>query len=243
MIEIIPAIDLIDGKCVRLTQGDYESMKVYNADPLETARSFEDCGMRRLHVVDLDGARAGHIVHYRILEMLAARTSLTIDFGGGLQSDGDVEIAFNSGATMVTGGSVAVKEPETFASWLRQFGGERIILGADCRGGKIAVAGWTEETSEEVLPFILRWRKEGVRQAICTDIGKDGTMEGANIELYRRIKEADASVRLIASGGIGSIGDIERLNEADIPAVIVGKALYEGKIRLNDLLRFTCSGV
>jgi phosphoribosylformimino-5-aminoimidazole carboxamide ribotide isomerase len=138
---------------------------------------------------------------------------------------------------MVTGGSVAVKKPETFASWLRRFGAERIILGADCRGGKIAVAGWTEETSEDVLPFILRWRKEGVTQAICTDIGKDGTMQGANIELYRRIKEADASLRLIASGGIGAIGDIERLNEADIPAVIVGKALYEGNIRLNDLFR------
>ncbi|MDR1455910.1 MAG: 1-(5-phosphoribosyl)-5-[(5-phosphoribosylamino)methylideneamino] imidazole-4-carboxamide isomerase [Tannerella sp.] len=239
MIELIPAIDLIDGKCVRLTQGDYASKKVYGEDPLEVARAFEDHGLRRLHVVDLDGAREGRIVNYRVLERLAARTALAIDFGGGLKRDGDLEIAFECGAQMVTGGSIAVTEPETFAAWLNRFGSRKIILGADAKERLIAINGWQDTTGSELLPFLASWHSRGITQTICTDIGRDGMLQGPATALYGEIRAALPDMYLIASGGVGSVGDLDDLEAAGIPAVIFGKALYEGRIALNDLLRFT----
>jgi phosphoribosylformimino-5-aminoimidazole carboxamide ribotide isomerase len=238
MIEIIPAIDILDGKAVRLSQGNYEQKKVYSEDPLEVAKMFEDHGINRLHIVDLDGAKANRIINYRVLERIASRTSLIIDFGGGLKSDSDLDIAFDNGAAMVTGGSIAVKNPEIFQRWIDKFGAKYIILGADCKDKKIAVTGWTETTDEEVIPFIEKWRRQGVLKVICTDISRDGMLTGPNIELYREIKEADPEIYLIASGGISGINDIERLEEAHISGVIIGKAIYEGKIHLKDLVKF-----
>lgn len=239
MIELIPAIDLIDGKCVRLTQGDYDTKKVYNEDPLEVAQMFEDHGIRRLHVVDLDGARQGRIINYRTLERLATRTALTIDFGGGLKQEGDLEIAFESGAQMVTGGSIAVKNPDVFASWITKFGSDKIILGADAKEKKIAISGWEETTDKELIPFIQSYFEKGITKTICTDISRDGMLQGPATELYQEIQEAIPLLYLIASGGVSSLQDIEKLQEAGIPAVIFGKAIYEGKIQLKDLLRFT----
>lgn len=238
MIEIIPAIDMIEGKCVRLTQGDYATRKVYNEDPLEVAKAFEDAGIRRLHVVDLDGAKAGHIVNYRVLEKLAGHTSLVIDFGGGLKQTKDVEIAFDCGVQMVTGGSIAVKDPETFTAWIARFGSERIILGADAKDRRIAINGWEEATDAELLPFIQKYREQGIEKVICTDISRDGMLEGPAVDLYKEILEAVPEIYLIASGGVSSIADIEKLAEANIPAVIFGKALYEGRITLKELERF-----
>ena len=231
----IPAIDIIEGKCVRLTKGDYSTKKVYNEDPLEVAKQFEDHGLHRLHLVDLDGAKANRVINYRVLERIAARTSLIIDFGGGLKSDYDLQIAFDSGAKMVTGGSVAVKNPEVFQRWIDKFGRNSIILGADCRNNRIAVCGWTEHTEEDIFLFIESWRKQGILKVICTDIGKDGMLEGPNVELYRKIRERDPEIHLIASGGVGCLDDIDRLEEANIPRVIIGKAIYEGRIRLKEL--------
>ncbi|RHO65836.1 1-(5-phosphoribosyl)-5-[(5-phosphoribosylamino)methylideneamino]imidazole-4-carboxamide isomerase [Parabacteroides sp. AF48-14] len=239
MIELIPAIDMIDGKCVRLTQGDYDTKKVYNEDPLEVAKMFEDHGIRRLHMVDLDGARQGRIINYRTLERVATRTSLIIDFGGGLKQDGDLEIAFESGAQMVTGGSIAVKNPEVFASWITKFGPEKIILGADAKDKKIAISGWEETTDKELISFIRDYYDKGITKAICTDISRDGMLQGPAIDLYKEIREQIPFLCLIASGGVSSIQDIEKLAEAGIPAVIFGKAIYEGKIQLEDLIRFT----
>lgn len=238
MIEIIPAIDMIEGKCVRLTQGDYATRKVYNEDPLEVAKAFEDAGIRRLHVVDLDGAKAGHIVNYRVLEKLTGYTSLVIDFGGGLKQTKDVEIAFDCGAQMVTGGSIAVKDPETFTAWIARFGSERIILGADAKDRRIAISGWEEATDAELLPFIQKYREQGIEKVICTDISRDGMLEGPAVDLYKEILEAVPEIYLIASGGVSSIADIEKLAEANVPAVIFGKALYEGRITLKELERF-----
>ncbi|MDR0546809.1 MAG: 1-(5-phosphoribosyl)-5-[(5-phosphoribosylamino)methylideneamino]imidazole-4-carboxamide isomerase [Dysgonamonadaceae bacterium] len=238
MIEIIPAIDILDGKCVRLSKGDYAQKKVYNEDPLEVAKQFEDHGIRRLHIVDLDGAKANRIINHQVLERIASHTSLIIDFGGGLKSDSDLNIAFNSGAQMVTGGSIAVKNPDVFQRWIDKFSGEKIILGADARDNKIAVAGWTEATDLELIPFIVQWRKQGVGKIICTDIARDGMLEGPNIELYQQILETDPQGYLIASGGVSNLHDVEQLQTAGIPAVIIGKALYEGRIHLNDLIIF-----
>ena len=239
MIELIPAIDIIDGKCVRLTQGDYATKKVYNEDPLEVAKMFEGNGIRRLHVVDLDGAREGRIINYRILERIATRTSLIIDFGGGLKQEDDLEIAFESGAQMVTGGSIAVKNPEMFTSWISKFGSEKIILGADAKEKKIAISGWEETTSQELVPFIKGYYDKGITKVICTDIARDGMLQGPAIDLYKEIRDEIPFLYIIASGGVSSIEDIEILSEAGIPAVIFGKAIYEGKIQLKDLLRFT----
>lgn len=239
MIELIPAIDLIDGKCVRLTQGDYDTKKIYNEDPLEVAKMFEENGIRRLHLVDLDGARQGRIINYRVLERIATRTSLIIDFGGGLKQEGDLEIAFESGAQMVTGGSIAVKNPATFTSWIQKFGNEKIILGADAKDKKIAISGWEETTDKELVSFIREYYDKGITKTICTEISRDGMLQGPAIELYKEIKEALPFLYLIASGGVSSIQDIEKLEEAGIQAVIFGKAIYEGRIRLKDLLRFT----
>ena len=238
MIELIPAIDMIEGKCVRLSQGDYGTQKVYAEDPVEMACRLEDAGIRRLHVVDLDGAKAGHIVNYRTLERIATQTNLCIDFGGGLKSDEDLRIAFESGAKMVTGGSIAVREPERFLAWLKAYGSERIILGADAKERKIAVGGWEESTTLELIPFIQDYVQKGVRKVICTDISKDGMLQGPAVELYQEIQREVPEVYLVASGGVSSIADIERLAEAGIPAVIFGKALYEGRISFQELERF-----
>ena len=238
MIELIPAIDLIEGKCVRLTQGDYDTKKIYNEDPLEVAKMFEDYGIRRLHVVDLDGARQGRIINYRTLERLATRTSLIIDFGGGLKQDGDLEIAFESGAQMVTGGSIAVKNPEIFTSWISKFGSNKIILGADAKNKKIAISGWEETTNQELIPFIQSYKEKGITKTICTDISRDGMLQGPAIELYKEIQEQIPQLYVIASGGVSSLQDIEKLAEAGIPAVIFGKAIYEGKIQFKDFIRF-----
>ncbi|MDR1357028.1 MAG: 1-(5-phosphoribosyl)-5-[(5-phosphoribosylamino)methylideneamino]imidazole-4-carboxamide isomerase [Tannerellaceae bacterium] len=238
MIELIPAIDLIDGKCVRLTKGDYDTKKIYSEDPLEAAKLFEDCGMQRLHVVDLDGARAGRIVNYKALERLSSRTSLAIDFGGGLKCTDDLRVAFDCGARMATGGSIAVKDPDSFASWITLFGSDRIILGADVKDNRIAVSGWEETTDYELIPFIDAYREKGITQVITTDISRDGTLRGPSIDMYREMLEALPEVYIIASGGVSSIGDIERLEEAGIPAVIFGKAFYEGRITTAELMRF-----
>ncbi len=232
MIGIIPAIDIIDGKCVRLSQGDYQQKIIYNEDPLEVAKWFEDCGICRLHLVDLDGAKASRIINYKVLEKIALRTSLVIDFGGGLKSDDDLKIAFESGASMITGGSIAVKNPEIFESWLTQYGKDKIILGADCRNEKVSVSGWTEDSTEEIIPFIKKWKEKGIEKVICTDISKDGMMQGPSIELYQKIIAEISEIHLIASGGVSCDKDIYQLDEAGIPEVIVGKAIYEGKIKL-----------
>lgn len=238
MIEIIPAIDIIDGKCVRLKQGDYAQKTVYNENPIEVAKMFADAGIRRLHLVDLDGAKAQHIVNYKVLEGITSKTDLIVDFGGGLKSDDDLRIAFECGASMVTGGSIAVKKPEVFLSWIKKYGAEKIILGADVKDRKIAVGGWKETTEIELLPFLKKHIEKGITKVICTDISKDGMLEGPSIELYKDILRSLSDVYLIASGGVSNIQDIEQLEEAEIPAVIFGKAIYEGRISLKELERF-----
>ena len=237
MIESIPAIDLIDGKCVRLSQGDYAQKTVYNENPLEVAKMFADAGIRRLHLVDLDGAKAHHIVNHKVLETIATNTDLIIDFGGGLKSDDDLRIAFESGAQMVTGGSIAVKNPDVFTSWISKFGGEKIILGADVKDEKIAVGGWIETTDIELMPFIANYMQQGISKVICTDISKDGMLLGPSLELYKKMLAEKPEMYLIASGGVSSIQDIEQLHEAAVPAVITGKAIYEGKIKLDEITR------
>ena len=238
MIEIIPAIDLIDGKCVRLSQGDYSQKTVYNEHPLEVAKMFADAGIKRLHLVDLDGAKAHHIVNHKVLQTIATKTNLIIDFGGGLKSDDDLGIAFECGASMVTGGSIAVKNAAIFSSWIEKYGAERIILGADVKDEKIAVGGWLETTSIDLLPFVKNYYQKGINKVICTDIGKDGMLQGPAVELYKKILSQQPDLYLIASGGVSSVNDIEILMENNIPAVITGKAIYEGKIKLSELKKF-----
>lgn len=235
MIELIPAIDIIDGKCVRLSQGDYSSSQIYHSHPVEVAKEFESYGIKRLHIVDLDGAASHHVVNYRVLEQIASRTSLIIDFGGGIKSDEDLVIAFDNGAQMVTLGSIAVKQPELFEKWLTQYGNEKIILGADVKNNKIAISGWKEESSQELFPFLDEYQKKGVVKVLCTDISRDGMLNGPSIELYSRITEQYPQLHLIASGGISSIDDILKLNAAGIPAAVIGKALYEGRISMKEL--------
>ena len=235
-IELIPAIDIIDGKCVRLSQGDYDRRKEYDEHPLEVAKRLQDVGIRRLHVVDLDGAASSHIVNYKSLEQIATHTDLMIDFGGGLKTDDDLRIAFECGAAMVTGGSIAVKDAETFCRWLQVYGSERIILGADAKDKKVAVSGWKENSDLELLPFISSYVEQGISKVICTDISKDGMLQGPAVELYQEILEQHPSLHLIASGGVGSMDDIKRLEEAGVPAVIFGKALYEGRITMDELI-------
>ena len=237
MIELIPAIDIIDGKCVRLTRGDYGQKKAYG-DPLEMAKKFEGHGLRRLHLVDLDGAREQRVVNYRILEQIASQTSLVIDAGGGLRSDEDLHIVFQSGASMVTGGSIAVRDRERFLGWLSLYGPERIILGADSRDGKVAVSGWNETTGQDLQEFISSFRSEGIEKVICTDIERDGMLEGPSTELYRVLKKEMEGLYLVASGGISRMEDVEELEEADIDGVIIGKAIYEGKLTLKTLESF-----
>ena len=238
-MEIIPAIDIIDGNCVRLTQGDYSRKKEYSSDPLEVARKFEAAGLKRLHLVDLDGAKAKTIVNRRVLDTITKNTSLKVDFGGGVQSDHDIEVAFDSGAAQVTGGSIAVRNPELFEGWLKKYGSGKIILGADAKNRKIAIGGWEETTGMEVIDFILTYFEKGVRYVICTDVAKDGLLQGPSVELYKEILQAAPGIRLIASGGVSSMKDLEELEKSGVYGAIVGKAFYEGKISLEELASFS----
>ena len=237
MIELIPAIDIIDGKSVRLTKGDYDQKKIYSESPAEVARRFEELGFERLHVVDLDGAKSHHIVNTQVLTDIAQATNLTIDFGGGLKTDADIETAFNSGAHMVTVGSIAVSNPQLFASWLKRYGTERIILGADVRDGKVAINGWKEESATDLFTFLDHYVEMGVTKVLCTDISKDGTLAGPAFELYEKILENFPNINLIASGGVSCKEDLKRLNAANVPSAILGKAIYEGKIDITTILK------
>ena len=241
MIDIIPAIDVIDGKCVRLSKGDYNQKKIYAEDPLEVAIMMQDAGCKRLHLVDLDGAKSNHIVNYKVLERIATKTNLIIDFGGGLKSDDDLRIAFDCGASMITGGSIAVKQPETFKSWIDAYGSEKIILGADARDGKISTSGWTNDSNHDIIPFIRNYMNQGITRVISTDINVDGMLRGPSVNLYKEILEVMPELYLIASGGVSSMADIEVLEQAEVPAVIVGKAIYEERISLKELEKFNLS--
>ncbi len=234
-MRIIQAIDIIDGKCVRLSKGDYDTKKIYNENPLEVAKSFEAHGIQNLHLVDLDGAKSSQIVNYKVLEQIASKTNLKIDFGGGLKSDADLKIAFESGANQITGGSIAIKQPEVFKSWIQQYGADKIILGADAMNEKVAISGWLEESKEEVIPFIQSYQKEGIQYVICTDISKDGMLEGPSFELYQRILEQTKDLKLIASGGISTFDELPKLAELGCEGTIIGKAIYEGRISLKQL--------
>jgi len=236
-MRIIPAIDIINGKCVRLTQGNYSTEKVYREDPLDAAKEYEDIGIQFLHVVDLDGAKSNRIINYKTLYKIASQTSLKIDFGGGLKSDEDLKIAFENGASQITGGSIAVKNQELFLSWLSTFGSDKIILGADCNHRMIATQGWTESSSFEVVDFIKEYENKGIRYVICTDISKDGTLKGPSTDLYNEILQS-SSINLIASGGVSSLDDLHMLKEIGCEGAIIGKAIYEGKIKLNELKQF-----
>lgn len=235
MIEIIPAIDIIGGKCVRLTQGDYNEVKSYSDSPVDMALRFVDAGCRRLHLVDLDGAKASHVVNYKTLENIVTKTSLIVDFGGGVKTDEDLSIAMDCGASMVTGGSVAVKSPDSFIGWLTKYGADVVILGADAKNRKIATSGWLNDSSLDVIDFISDYKNKGVRKVISTDIGLDGMLSGPSLELYKEIIEKVDGIYLIASGGVSSMADVERLDELSVPEVIVGKAIYESRITLKDL--------
>ncbi|WP_422091929.1 1-(5-phosphoribosyl)-5-[(5-phosphoribosylamino)methylideneamino]imidazole-4-carboxamide isomerase [Tenacibaculum ovolyticum] len=236
-MRIIPAIDIIEGKCVRLTKGDYATKKIYNENPVEVAKEFEDNGIEYLHLVDLDGAKSQHIVNYKILEQIAAKTSLKIDFGGGLKSDDDLRIAFDNGASQITGGSIAVKNPEVFTGWFAKYGADKIILGADCINRKIATHGWLETSEIDVIDFIKQYEKIGLKNTICTDVAKDGMLQGASVDLYQEILSKSA-INLIASGGVSKIEDLFRLKEIGCEGAILGKAIYENRISLKQLQNF-----
>lgn len=239
-MRIIPSIEIIDGKCVRLTKGDFNTKKVYNENPLETAKQFESAGIEYLHLVDLDGVKAKQVVNYKVLEQIASKTNLKIDFGGGLRADEDLHIVFNSGAKQVIGGSIAVNNSKTFLGWVEKYGGTKIMLGADCKNEKINISGWQEDSAIDVISFIKGFQKKSIQYVVCTDILKDGMLEGPSIQLYQKIinscsNSEGQSIKLIASGGISSIEDINSLEDIGCEAVIIGKALYEGKIKLGDL--------
>ena len=234
---IIPAIDLIEGKCVRLTQGDYNQKKIYNENPLEVAKQFEDAGLKRLHLVDLDGAKAGHIVNHKVLERIASRTNLHIDFGGGLKANSDLQIAFECGAKQITGGTIAVKNKTVFVEWIDTYGAEKIILGADVKNEKIAISGWTETSELWLKDFLQDYIKQGIIYCICTDISKDGLLEGASNDLYKSVISDFKDLKLIASGGVSNMSDLEQLRDMGCFAAIVGKAIYEGRVQLKDLYK------
>jgi phosphoribosylformimino-5-aminoimidazole carboxamide ribotide isomerase len=237
-MRIIPAIDIIDGKCVRLSKGDYNTKKIYNENPLEVAKEFEAHGIQYLHLVDLDGAKSSKIINHKVLEKIATQTTLKIDFGGGLKSDEDLKIAFNSGANQITGGSIAVKNRTVFTQWLTQYGSDKIILGADANNEKIAISGWLEESTEDLIPFIEDYYSQGISYVICTDIAKDGMLEGPSFELYKKILTAVPQLKLIASGGISTFNELPKLAEMGCEGTIIGKAIYEGKISLKQLESF-----
>ncbi len=235
MIELIPAIDIINGQCVRLTKGDYDQKTVYHDSPAEMAVDFEKIGFQRLHMVDLDGAKSKHIVNSKVLHEVTTKTSLKVDFGGGIKTSEDIRIAFDNGAAMVTVGSIAVTQPDLFLSWVEEYGADRLILGADVRNGKISINGWKEDSGEDLLPFLSKYVSAGVRNVLCTEISKDGTLQGPAIDLYQELMSAYPDIHLIASGGVSSIEDIKQLDASGIPAVVFGKAIYEGKINLKEL--------
>jgi len=237
-MRLIPAIDIIDGKCVRLSKGDYSTKKIYNENPLEVAKEFENHGIEFLHLVDLDGAKSKHIVNHKVLEQIAAHTNLKIDFGGGLKSDEDVHVAFESGANQITGGSIAVKDPATFFYWLNKYGMEKIILGADANDEKIAVSGWQEQSNEALIPFVHNYQKKGISYVICTDISKDGMLQGPSFDLYKKILDKIPKIRLIASGGISCFEELPKLAELGCEGTIIGKAIYEKRISLKQLEEF-----
>lgn len=234
-MRIIPAIDIIDGKCVRLSKGDYDTKKIYNENPLEVAKEFEASGVQYLHLVDLDGAKSSQIVNYKVLEQIASKTSLKIDFGGGIKTDNDIKIALESGAKQITGGSIAVKNPDIFKKWITQYGSDAIILGADANNEKIAISGWLEESTEEVIPFIQNYQQEGIEYVICTDISKDGMLQGPSFDLYRKILEQTPKIKLIASGGISTFDELPKLAALGCEGTIIGKAIYENRISLKQL--------
>ena len=236
-IELIPAIDLINGQCVRLTQGDYEQKKVYGNSSVDLAKEFEDLGFRRLHVVDLDGAKSKHVANIPVLEAITTATHLKVDFGGGIKTEEDIMKAFDHGASLVTVGSIAVTDPELFLSWLDRFGADKMILGADVRHGKVSIHGWKEDSSEELLPFLKQYVDQGIKNVLCTEISKDGTLQGPAVDLYAKIMKAYPQLHLIASGGVSKIEDIEELEKNGIPAVVFGKAIYEGKIDIKQLAK------
>jgi phosphoribosylformimino-5-aminoimidazole carboxamide ribotide isomerase len=237
-MEIIPAIDIIDGKCVRLTHGDYSQKKIYNEHPSEVAKEFEDAGITRLHLVDLDGAKAGVVKNWKVLETIAGKTSLRIDFGGGIKSERDVQIVFDSGAALATIGSIAVKDEKTFSDWLTTYGAEKFLLGADVKKEKITVSGWTEETEIWIYDFLQKYIDKGMKQIFCTDVSKDGALEGPSTELYKSIVEKFPALHFIASGGVSSIDDVYLLQEIGCKGVIIGKAIYEGRIQMSELKSF-----
>ena len=241
MFQIIPAIDLIDAKCVRLTRGDYETKKIYNEDPLEVAREFEDHGITRLHLVDLDGAKQKKVVNFKVLEKIASQTNLKIDFGGGVQSDEDIQKAFDFGASQITGGSIAVKNPEKLLSWIQKYGGDKIILGADARDRRIAISGWEEDSEQDIMSFIETYTTAGIKYIISTDVEKDGLLAGPAFDLYEEMKASFPECKIIASGGVSEMIDIEKLAEQKLYGVIVGKAIYEGRISLDQIENFMIS--
>lgn len=234
-MEIIPAIDIIDGKCVRLTEGDYAQKTIYNENPLEVAKAFADAGIKRLHLVDLDGAKAGKVTNWKVLESIANNTSLVIDFGGGIKSEADLKLVYESGASLATIGSLAVKNPDLFSSWIKHYGAEKFLLGADVKGEFIAIGGWLELSDETIIQFIEKYIQKGIKQIFCTDISKDGRLEGPSIELYTHIIRQFPSLHFIASGGVSSMEDIIALKEIGCKGVIVGKAIYEGRIKIEEL--------
>lgn len=234
-MEIIPAIDIIDGKCVRLTEGDYSQKTIYNENPLEVAKSFEAAGIKRLHLVDLDGAKSGNVINWKVLESIASNTKLIIDFGGGIKKETDLKIVFDSGASLATIGSLAVKEPETFSTWIKEYGQDKFLLGADVKGENIAIGGWLETTDETIVDFIAKYLHKGIKQIFCTDISKDGKLEGPSIELYQKIIQHFPELYFIASGGVSSMEDIAELKSIGCSGVIVGKAIYEGRIKIDEL--------
>jgi phosphoribosylformimino-5-aminoimidazole carboxamide ribotide isomerase len=238
MITVIPAIDILEGKCVRLEQGDYRIKKVYDADPLDVAMTFQDNGFTRLHIVDLDGARSSHVVNWSVLERLAARTSLNIDFGGGIKTDDDLRIVFGSGASMATIGSIAIRDKALFLSWITAYGPDKIILGADVKDQHIAISGWQEVTDIGIMPFLTEYTENGVKEVLCTDVSKDGMLKGASFDLYQMILEKFPAIRLLASGGITSVDDLEKLDRLGVSGAIIGKAYYEGRLSLKDLKKF-----
>jgi len=237
-MQIIPAIDIIEGKCVRLTEGDYAQKKIYNENPLEVALEFQDAGIQRLHLVDLDGAKAGKVINWKVLDQIASKTSLAIDFGGGIKEQDDVRIVLESGAIWATVGSVAVKNKSALLQWMQLFGAERFLLGADVKGESIAIGGWLETTTLNIYDYIADYLNEGIVQIFCTDISKDGKLEGPSIELYKNILQKNPNMQLIASGGVSSIKDLESLQSIGCSGAIVGKAIYEGNISLNELTNF-----
>lgn len=249
-LRVIPAIDIIEGKCVRLSKGDYSTKKIYNENPLEVAKEFEAHGIQYLHLVDLDGAKSKHIVNHKVLEKIASETGLKIDFGGGLKTDEDLRIAFESGANQITGGSIAVKDKEVFLGWMERFGAEKIILGADALDEKVAVSGWMEKSTEALIPFIIAYQEKGIHYVICTDISKDGMLQGPSFELYKKIlvetlnvsKDQAKGIHLIASGGISTFDELPKLKEIGCEGVIIGKAIYENRISLKQLENYILNG-